>query len=516
MAGPATPAAAGNTPPPLSGAKLAAAAIVLGLANFVVMLDTTIANVSVPHIAGSLGVSATQGTWVITSYAVAEAICVPLTGWFAQRFGTVRAFIYALIGFSICSALCGLSPTLATLVVFRVCQGICGGPLMPLSQTLLLRIFPKAKAGTAMSVAAMTTIIAPILGPILGGMISDNWSWPWIFYINLPVALVCVAAAARLLKPFETPTLSSRIDVVGLVLLIVWVGAFQLMLDLGRERDWFSSTFIVTLAVIAAIGFAAFIIWELTDDNPIVDLKVLRHRGFTAGAIALSAAFASMYVSVVIAPLWMQSVLGYTATWAGYTMAAMGVFAMLLAPVAGQVTQKIDARYTVCFGIAWLGFISILRMRWNADAPFFTLAFPQLIQGIGTPFFMIGLMVLALGAVPPRETASAAGLMAFLRTLASAMATSAATTIWENSTQSSRSQLVGVMNGGNALLDQLQAMGMPLLQARATLERLVEVQGSTIAVDHVFAISAVMCFGAAALVWLIPRPQGPVDTSAAH
>jgi MFS family permease len=323
-------AAADATPPPLAGARLAGAALVLGLANFLVLLDSTIANVSLAHISGSLGVSTTQGTWIITSYAVAEAICVPLTGWLAARFGTHRTFIVSLGGFTLFSTLCGVSPTLGTLIACRVAQGLCGGPLMPLSQTLLLRVFPRAKAGVAMSVAAMTTIVAPILGPILGGTISDEWSWPWIFFINLPPAALCMWGAVSLLKAYETPRTIRPIDKVGLGLLIFWVGALQLMLDLGRERDWFGSPTIVGLAIASGVGFIAFLIWELTDEHPIVDLRVLRHRGFTAGAVALSVGFGTIYSSVVLVPLFLQSTIGYTATWSGYAMSTMGLFAIVL------------------------------------------------------------------------------------------------------------------------------------------------------------------------------------------
>lgn len=211
----------------LSGGRLLLAAFVIALSNFMVVLDTTIANVSVPHITGNLAVSSTQGTWVVTSYAVAEAICVPLTGWLAGRFGTVRVFIFGLIGFTVFSFLCGLATSLEMLVFFRIGQGLCGGPLMPLSQTLLMRIFPQEKHAQAMGLWAMTTVVGPILGPILGGLISDNLSWHWIFFINLPVGIVCVLAAMRLLRVAETETISLRIDTVGLGLLILWIGALQ-------------------------------------------------------------------------------------------------------------------------------------------------------------------------------------------------------------------------------------------------------------------------------------------------
>ena len=255
----------------LSGGRLLLAGIVLAMANFVVVLDTTIANVSIPHIAGGLAVSTQSATWVITSYAVAEAICVPLTGWLAGRFGALRTFLFSLAGFGLFSALCGVSRTLDMLVVFRLGQGLCGGPLMPLTQTLLLRIFPRHMHSRAMALWAMTIVTAPICGPILGGAISDNWSWQWIFYINVPIAVVIFAATVALFRNAETPTMKLPVDFVGLILLVIWVGAFQMMLDLGREEDWFSSTKIIMLAATAVIFFCAFLIWELTEPDPIVD-----------------------------------------------------------------------------------------------------------------------------------------------------------------------------------------------------------------------------------------------------
>ncbi|MBA3942758.1 MAG: MFS transporter, partial [Sphingopyxis sp.] len=375
MASAAAPAAAiPAEPQPLTGVRLLVAAFALALANFVVVLDTTIANVSVPHIAGGLAVSPTQGTWVITSYAVADAISVPLTGWLAMRFGTVRWFMISIIGFGIFSFLCGVSRTLDALVLFRVLQGLAGGPLMPLSQILLLRIFPKEKAGVGLAIWAMTTTTAPILGPILGGTISDNWTWPWIFFINLPVVAICAFGVFTLLTPFETKREKARIDVVGLILLVVSVGAFQIMLDTGREHDWFGSTWIVGLAIVAAISFAAFVIWELTDANPVVNLRIFRFRGFSFATMAISLGFGAFFAQVVLTPLWLQQVAGYTATQTGFIVAWLGVFAVLLSPVAAGLITKIDVRITISAGILWMAFMSILRASWNADVGYWTLA----------------------------------------------------------------------------------------------------------------------------------------------
>jgi DHA2 family multidrug resistance protein len=335
----------------LTGTPLLLAGCVLALTNFMVVLDTTIANVSVPHISGGLGVSPTQGTWVVTSYSVAEAICVPLTGWLVRRFGMIRVFMTAMIGFAVFSALCGLATSLGSMVAFRIGQGFCGGPLMPLTQTLLLTIFPPKQRAAAMGAWAMTTVTAPILGPILGGTISDNWSWPWIFYINLPIAMLCVGGVFTLLRKSETKTEIVPIDKFGLFLMVVWIAALQVMLDLGREHDWLGSSFIVGCAIIAAIGFITFLIWELTAANPIVDLRVFRHRGFTVAVTALAFSFGTFFASVVIIPQWLQSTLGYTATDAGFVTAFNGALAVIFSPIVAKLSTKVDPRALVCFGI---------------------------------------------------------------------------------------------------------------------------------------------------------------------
>ena len=333
-----------NTAPiqALTGARLWLAAIGLALANFVVILDTTITNVSVPHIAGGLAISPSQGTWTITSYAVAEAITVPLTGWLAARFGTYRTLVVSLVGFAVFSVLCGLARTIELMVVLRVFQGLCGGPLMPLTQTLILRIFPQEKIGTANAIWGVTTISAPILGPIVGGYISDNWSWPWIFYINLPVVLLCLGIIVNLVGRYETPTERARIDTIGLVLLVLFVGCFQLVLDLGREHDWFGSNMIIALAITSFVAFGAFVIWELTDPHPVVDLRVLRHRSLWVGLISMALGFGGMFSTIVLVPLWLQSVIGYSASEAGHAMAFVGVFAMAMAPIAGKAFDRFD------------------------------------------------------------------------------------------------------------------------------------------------------------------------------
>lgn len=513
-AAPVDPLAAGQLQP-LTGAKLMLAAVGLALANFIVILDTTITNVSVPHIAGGLAISPTQGTWTITSYAVAEAITVPLTGWLANRFGTYRTLIAALIGFALFSALCGLAHTIELLVVFRILQGLSGGPLMPLTQTLMMRIFPPEKMGVGMALWGVTTISAPIFGPLIGGYLSENWSWPWIFYINLPAIGLCLLIVTRLVARYETETRSDRIDGIGLALLILSVGAFQLVLDLGREHDWFNSAGIVSLAVIAVVGFGAFVIWELTDSHPVVDLRLLRHRTLWVGLIVMMLGFGGFFATVVLVPLWLQSTIGYNAEESGHVMALFGVLAVCMAPVAGKLSQKVDLRLMITAGLLWLGLMSVMRMQWTTEGDFWTFALPSLLQGAGMPFFFLGVMTYGMASVPPQDTAAAAGLLSFVRTVSGAIGTAVATSMWDSSTRVTRDTLAGELNDPAGTMNQLQSAGFSDGQARGVIERLVDAQAATIGATHVFQLAALVLLVAAAVVWMGPRAtaaesQGPV------
>ena len=489
--------------PTLEGSSLIIAAMMLAASNFIVVLDMTIANVSVPHIAGGLAISSNEGTYVITSYAVAEAISVPLTGWLANRFGTVKVFAAGLLFFGICSAICGLAYSLGMLVVGRVLQGLAGGPLMPLSQTILMSTFPPNKRMAAMAIWSMTTLIAPILGPIVGGYICDTWGWSWIFLINVPLSLGCCYFIWKLLKPFETQTVKSKIDVVGLGLLIVFVGALQLMLDEGQKLDWFSSTEIIALLVIAVVGFAAFLIWELTEKNPIVDLYIFRHRGFTISVLATSLTFGAFFGSIVLTPLWLQTNMGYTATSSGLAMAANGMLAVFAAPLAAKLAMKVDPRKLVFCGVMWLGIITFIRSFGSVDMTFSQVAVPLLFQGIGMPFFFIPLSALALSAVLPNEVASAAGLMNFLRTLSGAFAASLVTTTWSDHAAMNRNEMVATMHPSPDI-----PAGM--------LSQMVDAQSVMLATNQLFVIAAIVLVCAATVVLFAPKPAKMADLSAVH
>ncbi|MFH7764775.1 DHA2 family efflux MFS transporter permease subunit [Acinetobacter sp. BSP-28] len=492
--------------PNLTGGRLLLAAFVLAFANFMVVLDMTIANVSVPHITGSLAVSASQGTWVITSYAVAEAICVPLTGWLAGRFGTVRIFVISLFGFTLFSVLCGLSTSLEMLVFCRIGQGLFGGPIMPLSQTLLMRIFPPEKQSQAMGMWAMTTVVGPILGPILGGTISDNWSWHWIFFINIPVGIGCALAAMRLLKPAETQTNKLKIDMGGLMLLILWIGALQLMLDLGHEHDWFNHPFIVILTIVALVGLIIFTIWELTERHPVVNIQIFKYRGFTISVLALAFGFGAFFGSIVMIPQWLQINLGYTATWAGYLTATMGFGSLLMSPIVAKLATKYDQRALASFGLCLLGGVTLMRAFWTTEADFMALALPQILQGFAVPFFFIPLSNMALASVLPQEMASAAGLMNFLRTMAGAIGASIAVTIWDDHGKVARSEMAGTLHVDEVQNTLLQR-GMSPESSLGYISSLVDKEASTLSANHVFLILAMVFIFAGLIIWLCPRPK---------
>lgn len=499
----------------LSGGQLWLAAVMLAIANFIAVLDMTIANVSMPSIAGSLGISASQGTWVITSYAVAEAIVVPLTGWLAGRFGAVRVFTSAMMLFGVFSALCGVSGSLAMLVFARVMQGLAGGCLMPLSQLLLLRVFPKERAPAAMALWAMTTLVAPVLGPILGGWICDNLAWPMIFWINVPIALVCAPLIGGMLRGYETEKLHTPIDRVGLTLMVIFVVALQLMLDLGKEHDWFESGIVCVLGILAVIFFLAFLAWELTDENPIVDLRVFRHRGFSAAVLALSLGFGAIFAANVLTPLWLQSYMGYTSTWAGMTTAWSGVSAVVMAPVAaGLMAKKVDPRRLVFIGLFWIGCVTLMRTGLNNDYTYWQIALPLLLMGFGMPLFFVPLTTLALGSVQEREMANAAGLQNFLRTMSGAVATSLTNTSWESNASTTHAELAGLADRSGETVRQLTASGFSPDAALTMLNNMVQGQSVMIATNHLMLMTALAFFVAALAVWLAPRPRS-VDAMAA-
>ncbi len=356
---------------------LALGTVALALATFMNVLDTSIANVSIPAISGDLGVSPNQGTWVITSFGVANAISLPLTGWLTQRYGQVKLFMVSIILFVLASIACGWAPSIEALIVFRVIQGAVAGPMIPLSQSLLLSSYPKERAGSALAMWAITTLVAPVVGPLLGGWITDNIAWPWIFYINVPVGIVSAIAVWMIYRDRETPTVKLPIDGIGLGLLVIWVGAMQIVLDKGKDLDWFHSGQIVALAIAAVIGLVIFVVWELTDEHPVVDLRLFARRNFWTSTIAMSVGYGLFFGNLVLLPLWLQQYMGYTATMAGMVLAPVGLFAILLTPLVGRNINKVDPRVFATAAFAIFALVLFMRSRFNTNADFATLMIPD-------------------------------------------------------------------------------------------------------------------------------------------
>ncbi|MDB5838121.1 MAG: emrB [Herminiimonas sp.] len=508
--------------PPLKGAPQLLGTIALSLAVFMNVLDSSIANVSIPAISGDLGVSPHQGTWVITSFAVANAISVPLTGWLTTRFGQVRLFVSSILLFVLASFLCGIAPNVEVLIGARILQGAVAGPMIPLSQALLLSSYPAAKSGMALAFWGMTVLVAPIMGPLLGGWISDNYSWPWIFYINIPIGLLAAWATWSIYRERESAIVRLPIDKIGLVLLVLWVGALQLMLDKGKELDWFNSGEIVLLTCVAVVGFIYFIVWELGEKHPVVDLTLFKGRNFSCGVIAISIAYGLFFGALVIQPLWLQTQLGYTATDAGKVMAPVGILAIFLTPIIGKLISKVDPRWISTCAFAIFAVVFSLRARFTPEVDTMTLLIPTVIQGAAMAMFFIPLTSIILSGQPPEKMPAAAGLSNFVRIMFGGIGTSLTTTLWDNRTALHHSQLAEHTGASNpAFLEAvrtLTAQGMPEPAAWAVIERTMSVQASTNAAADIFWLSAVMFFGLIGIVWLTrPRRTGaPVDAAGAH
>ena len=496
---------------PLPAGTRGLTAFALGLGTFMQVLDMTIANVSLPTIAGSLGVSANQGTWVITSFAVSNGISVPITGWLMRRYGVVRTFVASVVLFTIASFLCGIAWSFESLIAFRVIQGAVSGPMIPGSQALLMAIYPASKRGTALAIWSMTTLIAPIAGPLLGGYISDNYSWPWIFLINLPVGTLSGLLCWRALHAKETPTARLPVDWVGLILLVVWVGALQIMLDTGRDQDWFESGQIVLLAVIAAVGLVAFLIWQLTEEHPIVNLALFRRRNFAVGTLVTCVGYAVFFGNVVLLPLWLQTQLGYTATWAGIVQAPAGVVALMLAPWVGRNVTRFDARVFATISFILMACGLYLRVLLNSQAALGDFILPLVVQGASMAFFFVSVVSIQLDGLSPFEMPAATSISNFLRIVAAAFSTSIATTTWDNRAALHQSRLAEASSVYDPTLQQvvsnLHGLGLNDQESIALIMRGLLQQAYTLSALDYFWVSTWAALGLIGLVWFTRRPQ---------
>ncbi|HZY33843.1 MAG TPA: DHA2 family efflux MFS transporter permease subunit [Rhodanobacter sp.] len=505
---------------PLHGGPLVLLTIAVAFSTFMEVLDMTIVNVAVPHIAGSLGVSPSEGTWTISSYALASAIMQPLTGWLARRFGEVKTFVGSVLLFVLFSMLCGLATSMPMLVIFRLLQGAGSGPMVALSLTLLLSSYPKEKQGIALALWAMTVVVAPIFGPILGGWLTDNFSWPWIFFINLPVGLLAGIITWSLLRKRETKTYKAPIDVIGLVLLVVGVGALQFMLDNGNDHDWFASPMIVTLGITALLCLTFLVVWELHARHPVVDLSLFKQRNFTVGVIGLSLGMFAFFGINVVFPLWLQITLDYTATWAGLATAPVGVLAFLMAPILGKNMHRLDLRAVVTFAFVVFAVTSYWFSTFDSSASFSALVVPRFVMGLAIPCFFIPLNQIYLSGLPASEIASASGLSNFFRTLGSSVSTAVMVTLWQHRGEYHHAALTESITPAHPattqFMQQVEHGGLSHAQGLGLIDRLLSREALTLAVNDVFWACAILFLLLIPVLWFARPPFGSAGGGAGH
>jgi len=393
-------------------------AISVMLATFMEVLDTSVVNVSLPHIAGSLSATIDEATWTVTSYLVANAIILPMTGWLASAFGRKRLLMLSVVGFTGASFLCGFAPTLGSLIFFRIIQGATGGALQPLSQAVLLEAFPPNERGKAMGFWGLGVVVAPILGPVLGGWLTDNYSWRWVFYINIPVGVASLVMTKMFI--FDPPYLrqeSRKVDYWGIGMLAVGIGALQILLDKGQEDDWFESHFMVALAIIAAVLLTVFVIHELLTDDPVVDLRVFKIRSYAVGVFLMTVVGFVLYGSLVLLPIMLQTLLGYPSLQAGIAMAPRGMGAFVMMPITGMMTGKFDARKLLTAGLLIGGGTLLWLSLINLQAGYWDIFWPQIIQGVGMSLLFVPLTTVSMDPIPREKMGNATSLFNLMRNI---------------------------------------------------------------------------------------------------
>ncbi|WBU28871.1 DHA2 family efflux MFS transporter permease subunit [Rhodopseudomonas palustris] len=496
---------------PLVGVPRSLAAVTFGLASFMAVVDITVANVSVPTISGNLGVSPEEGEWTITFFAISNAICIPLTGWLGRRFGQARLFAGSVAAFTLASILCGLAPTFETLLIARVLQGAVAGPIVPLSQALLVAVFPPEKRTFAVAMWAMTNMAGPVAGPMLGGWITDQFSWPWIFLINAPVGVFVVISAGILLRGKDTPTVRLPVDVVGLALLAIAVGCLQVTFDRGRTLDWFASPLICATATISVVGFVLLVVWELGEAHPIVDLRLFEFRNFAIGTLSVAVGFGLYFAALVLVPLWLQTDLGYSSTWAGVATAPMGVFGIVLAPFLGRWVATHGPRLYASIAFAAWALVALWRSTMTTGVTVADVALIHLAQGIGIAFFLTPVVSLSLAGLPPDKLASASGLQTAIRMMAGSLCASIAQTFWDERARFHRNHLVDAVTelSGRAstAINQLQSTGLTEQQSWTVINQQIDVQARMLSLNDFFYVSAFAFAAALGIIWLARGPK---------
>jgi DHA2 family multidrug resistance protein len=493
------------------------------------VLDTTVVNVSLPHIAGNLSATIDESTWVLTSYLVANAIILPLTGWLASYFGRKRLLMASVTGFTLSSLLCGLAPTLPLLVMFRLMQGATGGCMQPLSQAVLLEAFPPHERGKAMGFWGLGIVVAPILGPVLGGWLTDSYSWRWVFYINLPVGIASLVMTK--LYVFDPPYLkraTARIDYWGIGLLVLWVGALQLALDLGQSRDWFSSPFIITLVVLSGGGVVAFLAREWLVKEPVIDLRVFKIRTYATGVFLMTTLGFVLYGSLVLLPIMLQTLLGYPSLQAGMAMAPRGLGSLIGMPTVGMIVGKMDARKLVAAGLItgagtllWLG-------QLNLGAGYWDIFWPQFVQGLALSLIFVPLTTISMDAIPRERMGNATSLFSLMRNLGGSIGIAVTGTLLARKQQVYISTLGSHVDAyslrAQQTLEQLKQGFMaagtdPVTagqRAYGAMFGMVQRQAAMLSFVDLFRLLGVMFLLLLPLILLMKRPRSAAAPGAAH
>ncbi len=504
-------------------------AIAVMSSTFMEVLDTTVVNVSLPHIAGSLSASTDEATWTLTSYLVANAIILPMTGWLAGRFGRKRLLLLAVTGFTAASFACGLAPSLGSLIIFRIIQGACGGGLQPLSQAILLESFPPQKRGQAMAFWALGIVVAPMLGPVLGGWLTDNYSWRWVFYINVPIGAIAILLTQAFV--FDPPYLRRErtgIDYWGISLLVVGMGALQIMLDKGQEEDWFGSHFILTLAVVAVLGLGGLIIRELKTAHPVIDLSVFQYRSYAVGTFLMTIVGFVLYGSTVLLPLLMQELLGYTATHAGVTNLPRGLASFLFMPVVGVLVGKVDSRKLLAIGLIATAGAMFTLSTFSLDVGFWNFWWPLMLQGAGLGLIFVPLTTVTNDPIPRERMGNATSVFNLMRNIGASVGISSVETLQFRHMQTHINYLGQHVNMASLetqrTLNSLQQLFIsrgadPVTasrQAHGALWGIVQQQAAMLSYNDVFRFLGGMFILLLPLLLLMEKPKGGKGPSMGH
>jgi DHA2 family multidrug resistance protein len=512
--------------PPVINPWIVAVAVMLG--TFMEVLDTTVVNVALPHIAGSLSATVDETTWVLTSYLVSNAIVLPMTGWLANQFGRKRILLISVFGFTLSSLACGLAPSLHALIIFRVIQGATGGGLQPLSQAIMLESFPPEKRGKAMAFWALGIVVAPMLGPVLGGWITDTYTWRWVFYINLPIGIMATIMAK--LFVFDPPYIGKKaetVDYIGMAFLVLGIGSLQVFLDKGQTDDWFSSDFIRVMATLAAIGLIAFIIRELLTAHPIVDLRVFKVRTYATGVFMMTVLGFVLYGSTVLLPIWLQTLMGYPALQSGLAMLPRGLGSFLFMPVVGILMGKIEPRKLLAFGLVVAGYSLILLGGLDLNAGYWDIFWPQILQGTAMGLLFVPLTTVTNDPIPKEKMGNATSLFNLMRNIGASIGIASVTTIYARTTRSDLDVLsgnitpynMGAMSAIANMKAALAARGSDLytagLQAYGAVFGMMEREAAMLAFIKSFRLLGAMFFLMIPLVLLMKKPKHHGGGSAA-